>query len=265
MGKKADVMKVQYIFNEAAKREKAGKTKKGEGETTPTYQESLFTYKTNWLGKADPTSEESTKLFEELIGQEDLADMKMTQAHAARLQSMELDSKLSMEKATAEKAEEVLKVADKVLERVSASEILAFFAVKNADLRPDGGDTDGGDKAKKDMEKKKGWYLEAMAKKGLALCVLDRLEEANKCLLYLLQFVDQSDSKAVFFATVHAERVGHYGRALKLIQHQLEEKPGSSDLDNRQSHLYDKLGWDHAAKMARMSKPLRFPTAYDMF
>ena len=164
-----------------------------------------------------------------------------------------------------EKAEEVLKVADKVLERVSASEILAFFAVKNADLRPDGGDTDGGDKAKKDMEKKKGWYLEAMAKKGLALCVLDRLEEANKCLLYLLQFVDQSDSKAVFFATVHAERVGHYGRALKLIQHQLEEKPGSSDLDNRQSHLYDKLGWDHAAKMARMSKPLRFPTAYDMF
>ena len=32
MGKKADVMKVQYIFNEAAKREKAAKTKKGEGE-----------------------------------------------------------------------------------------------------------------------------------------------------------------------------------------------------------------------------------------
>lgn len=201
-----------------------------------------------------------------------MADMKVTQVHAARLQSMELDSKLSMEKATQAKAEEVVKVADKVLERVSAAEILAFFAVKNADLRPgssggSGGDAGGGsgDTAKKDMEKKKAWYLEATAKKGLALCVLDRLDEASQCLLCLLQFVDQTDAKVVFFATVHAERVGHLGRALKLIQHQLDEKPNSPDLDARLTHLYQQLGWDHAAKMAKLSKPIRFPAAYDMF
>ena len=71
----------------------------------------------------------------------------------------------------------MIKVADKVLSEVgSVNDILAFFAVKNNDLRPTGGDGDSvsAETVKKDMEKKKGWYIEAMAKKGLALCVLDR-------------------------------------------------------------------------------------------
>ena len=59
------------------------------------------------------------------------------QVHAARLQSLKLDTKPSMEDATSEKAEEVIKVADKVLSEVgSVNDILAFFAVKNNDLRP---------------------------------------------------------------------------------------------------------------------------------
>ena len=42
-----------------------------------------------------------------------------------------------MEDATPEKAEEVIKVADKVLSEVgSVNDILAFLAVKNHDLRP---------------------------------------------------------------------------------------------------------------------------------
>ena len=256
-------MSVTYIFNEAAKRDKTGKGKKSE-TATPTYQESLFEHKTTWLAKMDATTEDSSKLYEELTAEAGpLGDMKLTQVHAARLQSLELDTKLTLEKATAAKAEEVLKVADTVLGRITVSDILAYFAVKNSDLRPGGGD--GEKDTKKDMEKQKTWYLEATAKKGLALCILDRPDEASECLLQCLQFVDQADSKVAFFATVHAEKLGHYGRALKLIQHQLDEKPNSPDLDNRLPHIFDKLGWEHAAKMARLSKPVRFPTNFDLF
>jgi len=262
-GKKADSMPVTYIFNEASKRDKTGKNKKSE--TTPTYQESLFEHKTSWLAKMDAATEDSSKLYEELIAEAGLlSEMKVTSVHAARLQSFELDTKLSLEKATSDKAEDLLKVADTVLDRITVSDILAYFAVKNGDLRPNGGSGDG-EVTKKDMEKQKTWYLEASAKKGLALCVLDRLEEAGECLLHCLQFVDQTDSKVAFFATVHAEKLGHYGRALKLIQHQLEEKPNSPDLDNRLPHIFDKLGWEHAAKMSRLSKPIRFPTNFDLF
>jgi len=267
-GKKADAMSVTYIFNEASKRDKTGSKSKKSETATPTYQESLFEHKTNWLAKMDASTEDSSKLYEDLIAEAGLlsSEVKLTAVHAARLQSLELDTKLNLAKATAAKAEEVIKVADTVLDRITVSDILAYFAVKNADLRPVGGSAGSdGEMTKKDMEKLKAWYLEASAKKGLALCVLDRLEDASECLLQCFQFVDQTDTKVAFFATVHAEKLGHYGRALKLIQHQLEEKPNSPDLDSRLPHIFDKLGWEHAAKMARLSKPLRFPTNFDLF
>jgi hypothetical protein len=51
---------------------------------------------------------------------------------------------------------------------ISESELLAHFAIKQ-DNRPDAADI------KKEMEKKKNFYLDALVKRGIALCTLERL------------------------------------------------------------------------------------------
>ena len=96
----------------------------------------MFEHKVKWLAGVDsPASEAlSTEVYQELLKED---EKKAAKVHAARLQSLKLDTKPSMEEATSEKAEEVIKVADKVLSEVgSVNDILAFFAVKNNDLRP---------------------------------------------------------------------------------------------------------------------------------
>ena len=133
-GKKSDVIPVTYILNEASKRDKSGKSGSGKKET-PSYAEEMFEHKVKWLAGVDsPASEAlSTEVYQELLKED---EKKAAKVHAARLQSLKLDTKPSMEDATSEKAEEVIKVADKVLSEVgSVNDILAFFAVKNNDLR----------------------------------------------------------------------------------------------------------------------------------
>jgi len=263
---KMDSIPVKYVFSEGAKREKNNKGNGGGSakKSDATHQESLFEHNTNWLAKMDPTTDESVKMYEDLLMTSSDQEFKQLQVHAARLTSLDFDNKMSLEKVTAKRAEEALEVADKILASVKANDILAFFAVKNSDLRP----AEVTEATKKEMEKKKGWFLEASAKKGLALCVLERVGEAGECLLNCLQFVDQTDAKVVFLASVHAERAGQLGRAVKLVQHQLDEKPSgpqAADLDARLVYLYEKLGWEHAAKMSKLTQPIRFPKDYDLF
>jgi hypothetical protein len=50
---------------------------------------------------------------------------------------------------------------------INENDLLAFIAIKQ-DNRPDAADI------KKDMDKKKNFYIEALQKRGLALCALDR-------------------------------------------------------------------------------------------
>ena len=249
LGKKADTFPVKFMLCEPSKRDK-NSNKKKDTTLTASYQESLFEHKANWLAKMDPVTEESKDLYQELLATPGLtSDVKVIQVHVARLQSMEIDKK-----GTEAKAQDAIDVAEKVLARIDAKDVLAFFATKFND-----------ESAKKDMEKLKGWYVETSAKKGIGHCLLGQLESANQCLLDCLQFVEQTDSKIVTFATIHAEKIGHYGRAVKLIHHQLESKPNSPDLDAKLVELYEKLEWDHIAKLCKLSKPIRFPKDYELF
>jgi hypothetical protein len=45
-----------------------------------------------------------------------------------------------------------------------------------------------------------------------------RSDEATEILFRILKLADYSDPKVLFFAAVHADKIGHNGRALKLIQ-----------------------------------------------
>ena len=45
-----------------------------------------------------------------------------------------------------------------------------------------------------------------------------RNDEATDVLFRGLKFVDYTDPKMAFFAAVHADKLGQYGRAIKMIQ-----------------------------------------------
>ena len=73
------------------------------------------------------------------------------QVHVARLTSLELDKKISLENITPQRSEEAIKACDAILDEIgNPDEILAFLAIKT-DSRADAADI------KKDMERKKGW------------------------------------------------------------------------------------------------------------
>jgi hypothetical protein len=47
---------------------------------------------------------------------------------------------------------------------------------------------------------------------------MSRLDEATEVFFKALKLVDANDPKMALFAAVHADRLQHYGRALKLVQ-----------------------------------------------
>lgn len=229
-------------------------------------------YLVGWLTKADPKADESAEVYAKLLEGAEGRQAKSAklgkglvgagplQVHAARLASFDQELKLQIpEDLSTKHAETIVDICDKILDMIQQEELLAFFAIKT-DTRPDAAEI------KKDMEKQRGWLLEALAKKGVALCTMDKANEATPLLFDCLKFVDQTDSRVSFFVAYHAEKMGHYGRAAKLLLNQLEAKPNSPELERRLHGLYAKLGWDHCAAFGRLFYPLKFPSAhYDMF
>ena len=65
---------------------------------------------------------------------------------------------------------------------------------------------------------------------GFALCLLDRSEEASPLLLEILKLTDMADSKVIPFTALHAEKMGHLARALKLVMGTLDSKPGAIEV-----------------------------------
>jgi len=258
-GKNANVFTVKYFLNEVSKREKNSnrKVSSSNGKAPEvTYKESLVEHKMTWLAKLDPTSEESRDLFAELTSDSSKADN--VQVRMARLQSLDLDKKPVLDAVTPAKAEEAIQLTDFVLSEVNENELLAYLAIKQ-DNRPDAADI------KKEMEKKKNFFLEALYKRGLALCALDRIEEATDVLFRALKFVDSNDPKMALFAAVHADKLGHYGRAIKLVQSLLEAKPNSPDLEQRLSYFYEQLNWQHCQHFFKRSLPAKYPQDYELF
>jgi hypothetical protein len=209
-----------------------------------------------------------------------------------------MDKKLGLANITPKRSEEAIRVCNLIIDEIgNPDDILAFFAIKT-DSRSDAAEI------KKEMERKKGWYLDATSKKGIALCAVGKSDEATQLLFDCLRFVEQSDPKVIFFSIVHAEKIGHFGRAIKLSQSFLESSSGSGsgsngkpsddievfsntqngsvvksdkqatirngpsavEVDNLMTGIYHKLNWEHIYRFAKLSQPIRFPSGeYDMF
>ncbi len=188
--------------------------------------DSLREYKITWLGKQDFKSEEAKATFEELKNTE---KANQVQIRMARLNCMDFDDKFSLEPTPdqKEKAEAAAEICREVLNLVKVKDVLAHSALKH-DARADAADV------RKEMERQRGWYVEAACKLGLAqLCLGKPKEEATETLLDLLRMCDPSEPRAAAFVSHHAEAVGHIARALRAAMAQLEAKPGTVELEHR--------------------------------
>ena len=154
-------------------------------------------------------------------------------------------------------AEPVIALANEILEIIKEEDVLLFFGTKY-DARQEANDI------KKDAEKNKGILIETLAKKGFALSVLGKHDEATEVLFKLLKFTEITDSKVILFAIYHAINLEHFARAVKLILHHLESKPNSPELETQLSTLFMQLEWDHCHNLATESYPARFPNDYEL-
>lgn len=135
------------------------------------------------------------------------------------------------------------------------------------------------------MDKQRNIILDAYCKKGLALLQLlgpssndnstgddsssSRLTEISSVLASALLFTDLADAKLVKLSIKHAVASGHYARAIKLlwkIQNGdisgVQDGPTAKETEIQVGRLFERLGWQHAAKAAELAVPTRFPNAY---
>ena len=220
-GKKADSYTLKYFLTDMAKKEKNGQKsggssgggssnsnkKSGDDSSKANFAETLADFKIGQLAKMDPTTDEAKAVFNEL--KKDKAANQLT-LRLARASSLDIDRKVAIEAVSKEKAEEVLVLTTEILQEVKEDELLQNIGIKY-DARPDANDI------KKDGDKQRNILIEALAKRGMALCALGKVDDATEILFRAMKFSDITDSKLIMFAIVHAELLGHFGRCVKLI------------------------------------------------
>ncbi|GBP73479.1 Tripeptidyl-peptidase 2, partial [Eumeta japonica] len=121
-------------------------------------------------------------------------------------------------------------------------------------------------------EKQRGWLIEALCRRGTALCSLLMLAEPGASYerlmtslhdntTDLLKFTDLTDAKAIQFGVWQCFAMGHWGRAVRLLNKMLEERP-SKEIEERLIEVYEELGWKYLAVFTTKSLPVKYPTAY---
>ncbi|KFM62599.1 Tripeptidyl-peptidase 2, partial [Stegodyphus mimosarum] len=97
--------------------------------------------------------------------------------------------------------------------------------------------------------------------KNLSQITLDAVDEVY---CELQKWSDMSDSKVSSFTEKHALIHCHYGRALKILLKQQDEKR-NLDTEKKCIELYKKVDWNHCAYFYESSLLVRYPLSYRLF
>uniref|UniRef100_V5IDQ3 Tripeptidyl-peptidase 2 n=2 Tax=Ixodes ricinus TaxID=34613 RepID=V5IDQ3_IXORI len=271
-GKKVAVFPLTYHIGELPKKSSSSTKVASSEEKTPEleFQEALRDLKISWIPKLQ--GQASSELFEELRA----SSPKHVPLLLARMQALDGD------KERGSQLHEIVSLADQVLGSIDTLELLAALGAR----------TDKKDQNNKQQEKQKGQVVEALTKKGAALCDLflasaraegsgdghpqvsstegspqaepPSLADLNRAYAELLKWADPGDTKVAPFVEKHAMALGQHGRAAKVLLKLMEDKP-SQDLDKRLVQVYRQLGWDHCCRHVERSSLVRYPPAYRLF
>eukprot|EP00112_Aurelia_sp_Birch-Aquarium-sp1_P025902 Seg888.11 transcript_id=Seg888.11/GoldUCD/mRNA.D3Y31 product="Tripeptidyl-peptidase 2" protein_id=Seg888.11/GoldUCD/D3Y31 len=186
-----------------------------------------------------------------------------------------------------DKLMEIIKVSDKVLSMIDRDQLTSYYAMKS-DM------SDDASKTKTEMDKKKGFLINALLKKGTAIADLimasrdaaDKIEvtqeeeqmpvdifekaygitDLDETFQEFAKWVDTSDSKYHAFTIRHATVNGHYGRAFKaLLKAQEDPQMSSKYYDNLSVQLADLLGWLPVSNYFKKMNILKHPPNFEPF
>jgi len=255
---KAGQFPFRYFVPDVAKKASSSKVEKEKDKTTKEeeFQSALKDFKIMWIGKlGSGGGDAASSLLEELLGGERLDRIL---ANGAKLQALD---------PVAEKdAAEVVRRADLVLADVDRTRLLTYYGRKNTASEEAS--------VKADMEKERLALLEALSRKGLALCqclekklpaeILPLATTANvqDLMNSALEFAEPTDPKVLPFSVKHAVVNGRFGLALRYQTRLLESDKSSAEGDKLIAELYERLGWRHMASHQERSRAVRFPADY---
>ncbi|KAL3289997.1 hypothetical protein HHI36_023375 [Cryptolaemus montrouzieri] len=199
-GKKVDNYPFKYILVEgAAKKTTNSSSSPSEKTKLDEFNEAIRDLKIQWLSKLDISNSE--KIFEELCKDFENS-IHLYSAHLLAIDPLEPKTLPNFENAVKvppneDNVKKVLAICDKIISKVNADAVLAYFAIKT-DVRPDAS------KIKSTMDQQKSGLLEALIHKGIILCRLytskgtpspEDLEKITEIWVSIGRFVDLSDSK----------------------------------------------------------------------
>ncbi|XP_047041044.1 tripeptidyl-peptidase 2 [Helicoverpa zea] len=268
LGRKVDTYGVSYVPCEPAKRSQPPRDK-DKAKPHDDYMDAVKDFTTNWLAKLE--GDKLEQVYEELVEK----FPGYLGAHVAYLHA--LDSPTDAKKlphanedpdVTTAWCEQLITISEKVIKAIDQDKLLAYLGMKN-DTRTDA------TKIKQEQEKQRGWAVEALCRRGAALCRLralahagaarDKLSDAlHSNLTDLLKFTDLTDSKALHYGVWHCFTFKQWGRAIKLLQKIQEERP-SKEVEERLIEAYGQLGWNFFAKYSQLSLPTKYPSSYRPF
>ncbi|XP_034831010.1 tripeptidyl-peptidase 2 [Maniola hyperantus] len=264
LGHKADTYGVALVACEAPRR--------APRDTRPRQDDYADAYKdfiTAWLPKLE--GEKLEQAYEELVEK----FPTYLGAHVAYLHGIDsptdpkkLPSATEDPDVTTAWCEQLIAISDKVIKQIEQEKLLAYLGMKN-DTRPDA------TKIKLEQEKQKGYLIDALCRKGTALCRLKALAQSNAAkekladalqtnMADLMKFTDLSDAKAIHYGVWHCFSLKHWGRACKLLAKILEERP-SKEVEERLAQAYRQLGWSYLATATLAAIPTKYPSAYRPF
>jgi len=281
-GKKVDNYPVKYIIpvtpNKGNKNKNEQSSDNKEKDKNQEMLDAVRDLKISWLSKLP----ESTAVYNELA-QEYPDHLPL---HLAQLNA------LDAAKDRLTKVAEIVKIANLIISKIDTSELASNLAIKT-DLRSDAASI------RSDTEQKKSSLITALSKKGAVVAdyylmkiqtgestatpcssteeeqteeepptipeMVDPVNAVQEIYSEIAKWVDLTDSKVLLFAARHAVVLKHYGRALKMILNQNNEKPSDKQDDEQSIELFKHLGWQHCVDYYRDWMPLKYPSKYQPF
>ncbi|PNF43825.1 Tripeptidyl-peptidase 2 [Cryptotermes secundus] len=290
IGKKVDVYPFKYVLPESPKKtSKSSDMKDKEKTKWEEYNEVIRDLKISWLAKLEP-DEQAVALYEELkrLHPDHIV------VHVAMLQCLEPNEPKKRlpftenvdvsDNSVIAMANRIIDLADTIISKVDQTHVLAYFGTK-VDYEPDAS------KTKTVMEQQKVALVEALSRKGSAMCRIYTvtnathskgedgnaqeqlctstastvsLDSIDKVWRDVLRITDTNDAKVSYFLLWHSIVHKHWGRALKILFKMGEDKP-SRELDEKSSEAGRKLGWEHYIHHVESSLPVRYPPVYRPF
>ncbi|XP_046339901.1 tripeptidyl-peptidase 2-like [Haliotis rufescens] len=268
--KKASSVPFKYVLTENPKKsnnsKSNGKEKEKEKKTKEEeFNESVRDLKVSWITKF----ELGNALYDEL--RKDYPNH--LPLYIARLQALDTDEDHE------NNLGDIISLSRHIISKIDQPSLLAFYGMKN-DSRPEASTV------KSEMDKQKSALVEAYVHLGCAQAdVLSQPQEAtdstddsssvivppqvsmkdlDDTFVEIQKWADLTDAKVLPFTVRHAIAHKQYGRAVKYLQKQQEDK-GSRDVESKIKTMYSYLNWDHCVRHIGNWMLVRYPSSYRPF